>query len=142
MWLTVDVEGGGDRCGARRQGDAGASESLKGSWYKIKQNGSTNPMNLLSSPTRSLQICSVRVIKNRQGLLILCVLVPFSNAQQSTRGACEEPASVVFTAAITAAAGTGPPASSMSAATRRFVGVCVASCYSLNASVVPAAKKH
>lgn len=88
---------------------------MKGNWYKVKQNGSTGPMNLLSSSTRSLQIR--RVIKNRQDLLILCVLVPFSHAQQSARGAHDEPASV----AVTAAVGAGPLASSMSATARQFV---------------------
>lgn len=57
------------------------------------------------------------IIKNRQDLLILCVLVPFSHAQQSAGGAHDEPAAV----AITAAAGAGPLASSMSAAARQFV---------------------
>lgn len=78
------------------------------------------------------------IIKNRQDLLILCVLVPFSHAQQSAGGAHDEPAGV----AITAAAGAGPLASSTSAAARQFVWVCVAASYSLNASVGPTAKRH
>lgn len=60
---------------------------------------------------------SVYIIKNRQDLLILCVLVPFSHAQQSARGAHDETASV----AVTAAVGAGPLASSMSATARQFV---------------------
>lgn len=66
---------GGDDCGAQEQGDTGASKSLEGNWYEVKQNGSTNPKKLLSSSMRSLQIRSVYVIKNRQGLLTLCGVV-------------------------------------------------------------------